>query len=139
MAILEINWKPAEKDLRQFAAIWFPLACVALGTLIWKWTGVSNWAIVPVVVAAIVAPIAYCVPAVARGIFVGWMVAAFPIGWTVSHLLMGVIYYLLITPMGLIMRLCGRDSMGRKFDESRESYWVPHQSSKENKQYFRQY
>ncbi|MDB5384486.1 MAG: hypothetical protein JWM11_132 [Planctomycetaceae bacterium] len=139
MAILDINWKPSEKDLRQFAAIWFPLACLALGWLAWRWTGSLTVVAIPVVFGCILAPIAYCIPAVARGLFVGWMTVAFPIGWTISHLLMAFIYFLLITPMGLVMRLFGRDSMGRRFDETKESYWVPHQPPKDNQQYFRQY
>lgn len=139
MALLEVDWKPTDKVLRQFAAIWFPLACLALSLMTWKWTNSWNWAIIPTIFAIILAPLAYWIPAVARAIFVGWMTAAFPIGWIVSHLLMGSIYFLLITPMGLAMRLCGRDTMGHRFDESRESYWVPHQSAKDNKQYFRQY
>lgn len=139
MAILEINWKPSDKQLRQFAGIWFPLACVAIGFLIWRISGSLNLAAIPVAIAAILAPVAYFIPAVAQALFVGWMVAAFPIGWTVSHLLMGSIYFLLITPMGLLMRLFGRDSMGRRFDESRDSYWIPHQPPKDNQQYFRQY
>jgi hypothetical protein len=139
MALLEINWNPSKRELRQFAGIWFPLACLALGLLIWRFTGSWNWAAIPVVIGAVLAPVAYFIPAVARALFVGWMTASFPIGWVVSHLLMGFIYYFLITPMGLSMRLCGRKSMGSEFDETKGSYWVAHQSPKDNQQYFRQY
>jgi hypothetical protein len=42
-------------------------------------------------------------------LYVGWMLAAVPIGWTISHIVLGAVYYLVLTPIGLIMRLVGRD------------------------------
>jgi len=139
MALLEINWKPSNKDLRQFAAIWFPLACLALGLMIWRWTSSWNWAAIPILIGVVLAPIAFWIPSFAQRLFVGWMTVAFPIGWTISHLLMAFIYFVLITPMGLLMRLFGRDSMGRRIDKSCDSYWSPHTPPKNNQQYFRQY
>ena len=139
MALLEVNWKPTSRELRQFALIWFPLACLMIGLMIWRATGSFAWGAVPVGVALILAPIAFWNLAFARRLFVGWMIAVYPLGWTISHLLMATIYFLLITPMGLLMRLFSRDSMGTKFDETRESYWTEHQSPKNKQQYFRQY
>ncbi len=139
MALMEINWKPSHRELRQFAGIWFPLACAILCWLVYKATGSWQSSAVLGSVAAVLAVTAYFVPAFGQRLFVVWMMAVFPIGWTVSHVLMGMIYFLLITPMGLIMRLCGRDSMGRKFLPQRDSYWVPHQAPKDKHQYFRQY
>lgn len=139
MSLIEVNWKPSQKELRQFALIWFPLACLALGFMIWRFTHSVNWAAIPVVLGLVLAPFAYWIPAFSQALFSGWMAAAYPIGWTISHLIMAAIYFLLITPMGLVMRLCGRDSMGHRFDESRDTYWVPHQPPKDSQQYFRQY
>lgn len=139
MALLEINWQPSRRELKQFAGIWFPLACAFLCWLLFRMT--KSWQAPAVLgyVGFVLAVTGFIVPAVARYLFLGWMIAAFPIGWTVSHILMGTIYYGLITPMGLIMRWCGRDSMGRRFDHARESYWEPHVSPKDKQQYFRQY
>ena len=52
------------------------------------------------------------------------MCAAFPIGWVVSHALMAAIYYLVITPMAVAMRLLGRDPLDRRFDRDATTYWV---------------
>ena len=78
-------------------------------------------------------------PPVRRWIYVGWIYAAFPIGWTVSHVLIAGIYYLLITPIGLIIRATGRDPLLRKFDRSAPTYWTPHPPPGDVKRYFRQY
>lgn len=139
MAIIEVNWNPSRKELRQFAGIWFPLACAMLCWFLYKGTKSWQWPAGFGSVAAVLAVTAFFVPALAHRLYVSWMIAAMPIGWTISHLLMGLIYYVLITPMGLIMRLCGRDSMGRQFQPERDSYWIPHEMPKDKKQYFRQY
>lgn len=139
MAVLEIKWNLSRKELRMFAAVWFPLACLVLGLLIRKWTGSTQIAVILWSIAAVLAVIAFFIPRFASGLYVAWMVAAFPIGWTISHLMMGLIYYGVITPMGLIMRACGRDSMGRNFNPAADSYWVPHVPPKDKKQYFKQY
>lgn len=139
MAVLEINWQPSRRELRQFAGIWFPLACAVLCMFLYKGTKSWQWTAALASVGVILSVIAFIIPAVAQRLYVGWMIAAFPIGWTISHLLMGLIYYVLITPLGLLMRLFGRDSMGRKFQPERDSYWVPHEAPEDKQQYFRQY
>ena len=50
------------------------------------------------------------------------MFAVFPIGWVVSHLLLGVVYFLVLTPIGLTLRALGRDPLERRFDQSASSY-----------------
>ena len=40
----------------------------------------------------------------------GWMYAFLPLGMVMSFLLLAVIYFLVFTPLGLVMRLVGRDA-----------------------------
>ena len=42
-----------------------------------------------------------------------------------NRIILGGIFYLLLTPTGVLMRLFGRDTMERGFDASAESYFVP--------------
>ncbi|MEX0979180.1 MAG: SxtJ family membrane protein, partial [Pirellulales bacterium] len=69
----------------------------------------------------------------------GWMWAAFPIGWLVSHLLIAAIYFLLITPIALVMRAVGRDPLSRRFDRAAKTYWVPRRQDSDPARYFRQF
>ena len=139
MALLEINWKPAEREVRQFAAIWFPLLCVVATFLVYRGTHSWTWSAIPLAIGVLISPIAYWQPELGKALFLGCILITYPIGWVLSHVVMGVIFYVLITPMGLLMRLCGRDSMGRRFLPEQKSYWVPHHSPKKTTQYFRQY
>jgi len=41
-----------------------------------------------------------------------------------TRIILGIIYYLLITPMGLVMRLMGKDSMHRSFAQDTDTYRI---------------
>lgn len=139
MALLEINWNPPRKDTRQFALIWFPLLCGIIGFLMWRNTRSIYWALPPLIAPVLLSPAAYLSAEFGRRFFITWIVVSYPIGWVVSHTLMAVIFYLLITPMGLLMRLFGRDAMSRRLRSGQASYWTRHTQTKHHKQYFRQY
>jgi hypothetical protein len=78
-------------------------------------------------------------PRVMRPIFVGWMCAAFPIGWVVSHFLLAAVFYLIITPLGLVMRLAGRDKLKLQIDRESKTYWTRRPSIPPASRYFRQF
>ena len=81
----------------------------------------------------------YLFPSLQRPLYRGWMFSVMPIGWIVSHLLLSVIYYLLLTPIGLIMKAVGYDPMRRKLEPNQETYWVNRQKSEDPQRYFKQY
>jgi hypothetical protein len=139
MALLDINWKPSTRELRQFAGVWFPAFFILVGGLVWYKTGSLSIAATIWSVAFVVSLIGYLVPPFMRLVWVGWMAAAFPIGWTISHLVLAVIFYLVFTPIGLLVRLFQGDPMQRKFDRSTKTYWVPHNPGGNTKRYFKQF
>ncbi len=79
-------------------------------------------------------------PGIGRRLYVGWMLAAVPIGWTISHAVLGVVYYVVLTPIGLLMRLFGRDPMQRRMDRSGSgTYWIERPPQSDSSRYFRQF
>jgi hypothetical protein len=78
-------------------------------------------------------------PALGRKLYVGWMLAAVPIGWTLTHLILGVIYYLVLTPIGLLMRLVGKDPMRRRLERDASSYWIERDEAAGSERYFKQF
>jgi hypothetical protein len=80
------------------------------------------------------------VPQAIRWVYVGWMLAAFPIGWLVSHLLLAAIFFGVIMPIGLILRVLGRDPMRKSFDRSASTYWIARPTEPtDSRRYFRQF
>ena len=137
--MIEINWKPSSRELKQFAGIWLPAIFAVVGFWVYRKAHSLPAAGAIWVVGAALSVAAFQIPTLARWIFVGWMCAAFPIGWTVSHLLLAAIYYLLVTPIGLILRVCGHDAMQRRFDRGARTYWIERPPAPEAKRYFRQF
>ncbi len=74
-------------------------------------------------------------PAVYRA----WMLAALPTGWVVSHVLLGIVYYGVITPIGLFLRLIGRDLLGLRMERGAASYWRQRGPGEGAGRYFRQW
>lgn len=75
----------------------------------------------------------------ARALYRGWMHAVLPIGWTFSLLLLAVVYFALLTPIGWLRRLFGGDPMARRLEPKRDSYWIDQQSPTDPQRYFRQF
>jgi hypothetical protein len=78
-------------------------------------------------------------PRAIKYLYVGWICAAFPIGWTISHLLLLLIFYGILTPIGLVMRVLGYDPLRRKSDPVAGTYWVERAQAEDSSRYFRQF
>ena len=76
-------------------------------------------------------------PATIRFVYTGWMIAAFPIGWTMSRLVVAALFYIVFTPVALIFRLLGRDALHVRRRPLR-SYWTAKAGAGEPGEYFRQ-
>jgi hypothetical protein len=137
MAMLEVNWNPGRRELRQFAGMWL-LFFGAIGAWLWYRHGGGAWSTGLLSAAGLIGIPGLLFPGIMRPIYVGWMMAAFPIGWTISHLLLGAIFYGVVTPIGLALRIFGHDPMHRTFDPEKDSYWVEHEPA-ETARYFRTY
>lgn len=75
----------------------------------------------------------------ARLLYVWWMRASMPIGWTLSHVFLSLAFFGVVTPIGVLMRALGRDPMHRRFDRQATTYWTGHEQASDAKRYFRQF
>jgi hypothetical protein len=89
-------------------------------------------------VAALLGLAGLLAPRLVRPVYVGLMVLTFPIGWVMSHVLLGLVFYGVITPLALFFKLVGRDALARRFEPARESYWAPKRGAADMRSYFRQ-
>ncbi len=69
-------------------------------------------------------------PRALKWIYVGWMTLAMVLGAIVSTLLLTVLFYLMVTPIGLLARLAGKDFLSRKRRPTDASYWILRDTSK---------
>ena len=139
MSIVQINTNPTRRQLNEFGFIWLGFL-VLFGVIAFFKFGsplAARW----LWVAAVVVPIVgWLVPAFMRLVFLGMSYLAWPIGFVVSHVVLAVVYYLVLTPIGLLTRVFGYDSMKKRFDPEAESYWIERSlEAVDPKCYFRQF
>lgn len=133
----DIQFRPAEKLLRQFAGLWL----VFFGGMA-AWQGLVRerpaTGLVLGALALTIGPLGLLVPRLMRPIYVTWMVLAFPIGFVVSNLVLALLFYGLFTPVGLFFRLTGRDPLSRKRPQG-TTYYQPKTTPSDPALYLRQY
>jgi hypothetical protein len=134
----DIPFRPDRKTLRQFAGLWL---IVFGGMGLWEIYGRGHRQLgLSIVALAMVVGVAGLTrPQWVRMIYVGWMVLAYPIGWTVSQVILLVMYFGLFTPIALIFRLIGRDPLQRSRRTGVESYWTPKPAPVDVRSYFKQF
>ncbi len=136
MALIRLNTHPSRGQLRLFGV----LALVFLGGL-----GALAWhRAAPVAAAAgwtaagVVAAASLIDPRVLRPVYLAAAIVSFPIGFVSSYLILGAVYYLVLTPVGLMMRLSGHDPLARRFEPGRTTYWKSRDAARPAASYLRQ-
>jgi hypothetical protein len=124
--------------LRQFAAMWIVFfgAAAAWQRLVLHRPVLST---VLAVLAVTVGPMGVAWPRLIRPVFVGWMAIAYPIGWVVSRIILGVVFYFVFTPVAWFFRLVGRDALELKSQPTATTYWHPRPKVTDKSAYLRQF
>jgi hypothetical protein len=137
MGLIEVNRNPTTGDLNWFGvifAVFFGLVGLGVALKASVTTAQIIWG-----AAALIVAVYSVVPPVRRPLYVAWMYAFMPIGWVVTHTLLALVYYMVLTPIGLIRRLLGADPLKRRFDPAASTYWVEHRPGRDRSRYFRQF
>lgn len=119
MKLVEINWNPTDRQLRQFGAISF----VALPGIARSWGGSPAVVVGLAAFGAAIAAIGWFRPQALKTLFVGLTIVAIPIGMIVGELAMLAIFFAVFLPIGLAFRLACRDSLRLKHDPKASTYW----------------
>ncbi len=80
-------------------------------------------------------------PRLLRLIYIAWMSFAIVLGFIVSSVLLILLFVLVMTPIGLVARLVGKDFLRLKLDPSASTYWITRlkQPERPKSEYERQY
>jgi hypothetical protein len=139
MGMVQINRDPSLRELRQFGFIWMAFVAV-FGAVAWFRFESPPMAGGLWIAAVVVPVVGWAVPSVMRFVFVGMSFLAWPIGFVVSHVVLALVYYGVLTPIGLLMRIFGYDPMKRESDPEAPTYWVRRAATPvDAKRYFRQF
>ena len=76
------------------------------------------------------------VPPAARAFHTAWMRFAVLLGHVNSRVLLTLVYYLMVTPYGVVTRLVGRDPLRRRGAKGAESHWVERKATRQAREQF---
>ena len=129
--------KSEKRDLKKFGIT----MGVVLGLLGGLFLGRgSNYYFYFLLLAAVFLSLGLTVPVFLKPIHKIWMTLSVLLGWLMTRVILTVLFYLVITPIGLLLRLFGKDFLNLKLDRNRDSYWIPTKTVKfERKDYERQF
>ena len=66
---------------------------------------------------------AFTLPLILKPVYIIWMKIASVLSWINTRLILCLIFYLVFMPIGLVLRLCGKDLLDRKIQKDSNSYW----------------
>ncbi|MBN1587820.1 MAG: hypothetical protein JW937_10400 [Candidatus Omnitrophica bacterium] len=126
--------KPTLFELRNFGFVLAGILCAFGGLFHWR-HGELNWAVYGLF------PLASALSGLC------WPPLLFPVhrvltwlggilGWVNTRIILGLTFYLVAAPIGLLMRLLGKDPMQRKLFPGQETYWIPSEHKRSPKEEF---
>jgi len=118
---MNISMKTDLKELRKFSIILF-LAFAILGLIILWRKGESGLLFCGFGLALLLCGLAY--PKLLKHPYRGWITLSLFLGFLASHLILLLTYYLVFTPIGVIMRIFGKEFLNMNFDKNAKTYWI---------------
>jgi hypothetical protein len=137
MAVIDLDLHPDRTTLRRFgfaSLVMFGLVAV-LGHVLWNLPvgvvgALGGLAVLSGVFAAVE-------PRGNLPLYLVLNVVFYPVGFVMSYVVLGVLFFVILTPLGFVFRLMGRDALRRSMNHEAPSYWIPHRPAKDVGRYFR--
>ena len=139
----EVNWKPGPAEKRKFAkslVIGFPVLALVftLANLLTRhpWT---PFYLRLGAIGFVAGVVLWLVPAIAKPFYLAWYFVASCVGFVVGNVLLSIFFFVVVTPIGLLMRAAGRLSLRKGFDRKAATYWRDAEKVVDLKRYYRQF
>lgn len=114
--------KTTDRDLRKFGLL-VGGVFVGLGLLfLWRHPARSPFFLWPGGLLMVTGAMG---PRALKWVYLGWMSVAFVLGFIMAHVILTLFFFLIITPLGVVARLCGQDFLRLKLERTAKSYWQP--------------
>ncbi len=121
-----------KKGLREFSLA-FGVVFVIIFGLFFPWLLERDWPVWPWVIAAPLWALALVRPLWLRPVYRVWMRFGLLASRVMTPLVLGIVFFVMISPMALVMRLIGKDPMRRALDPKQTSYRVTSTKSPKEK------
>lgn len=97
-------------------------ALLGFWPVVWRGGTMRPWAVLP---AIVLVGLGICWPRALAPIHRVWMQFGHALGWFNTRVLLGIVYYGVLSPMALVMRFLGKDPLRRSFSPAASTYREP--------------
>lgn len=114
------NIRSTDKELRQFGlAVGGVLSVIGMVLLVFGKASFSY----PLIPGIALIVLGLLVPKALLPLQKVWMTFGVIMGWCMTRVILSVLYFLVLTPIGIISRAAGKEFLDLKFEKERETYW----------------
>jgi len=130
------NIKINNNYLRKFGIFTGLILIIITGLFFWK----EDIYQILIFLSALLIILGFVAPNILRPVYWVWVIFGIILGWFVTRILLSIIFYLILTPIGLISRMFGKQFLMLKNSEKKKSYWnMKDPQSLEYKNYEKQF
>ena len=126
--------QPLDRDgYRKFGLIMAVIIAVLFGLFLPWVFNAESYPLIPWYIAAVFTVWALVLPGTLGVIYKPWMIFGLGIGFINTRIILGAVFYLMFTPIAILLKLLGKDLLKRKTHTSDTSYWInSHKQPKEH-------
>ena len=114
------NIKSEKSDLRKFGIMVGTIFLLIAGFFFWK-EKESFQLLLAIGIVLLIVGIA--IPFTFKPVYWIWMVLSMVLGWFMTRVILSLIFYIILSPIGLVARLFGKQFLDLKLDGTNKSYW----------------
>ena len=123
--------KTGKKDLRSFGVTIGIILLLVAGFLFYREKESFQTFLY---IAGVFIGLALILPSILKPIYIVWMTFAVILGWFMTRVILSLLFYVIITPIGLVLRIFGKDFLELKKQAVQGSYWNQRDSNLEKNQ-----
>lgn len=127
------NIKNEKNDFRKFGITIGLVLIIIAGFLFWR--GKESFEVILVIGSALLV-LGLVIPIILKPVYWIWMILAVILGWIMTRVILSLLFFVVITPIGLFSRLFGRKFLDLKWDKSSDSYWNIRTTTQSNSEEF---
>jgi len=132
-----VKWQPDARELRRFAIAMLVGFFVLGGLSAWRAKGIGTGSIVLWSIGVTLAVSAF-VPKLGRIAYLAVYLPTSIIGYVVSNVMLTLMFFLVITPLGIVLKLMGKDLLQQR-RQNRTTQWLPVKETRNEDSYYRQF
>tara|TARA_B100002052_G_scaffold292132_1_gene313212 strand:+ start:37 stop:450 length:414 start_codon:yes stop_codon:yes gene_type:complete len=125
------NIKTSKKEIRSFGITIGIIFLIVAGFLFYKEKDSFQLFIY---MAGSFMSLGLLIPIILKPIYLVWMIFAVILGWFMTRFILSLLFFLVVTPIALLLKVIGKDLLGLKKQEIQGSYWNRRNSDKEQNQ-----